>query len=158
MSKKLATKRVSPNMYSPLSHTGRINRAYSSQWVDQFTLWQNQPPYTKLNQSHFINSLIHFYSPPSPWYSVLYSVFTYLSSLPTFSIFSQKPRGEWERALGMWNKKEERSAHCKRVMRNPLQANGIQRQRLANFQSNYLVINALRGCSSLVLSSLTSPD
>lgn len=158
MSKKLATKRVSPNMYSPLSHTGRINRAYSSQWVDQFTLWQNQPPYTKLNQSHFINSLIHFYSPPSPWYSVLYSVFTYLSSLSTFSIFSQKPRGEWERALGMWNKKEERSAHCKRVMRNPLQANGIQRQRLANFQSNYLVINALRGCSSLVLSSLTSPD
>lgn len=30
-------------------------------------------------------------------------------------------------------------------MRNPLQANGIQRQRLPNFQSNYLVINAIRG-------------
>lgn len=40
-------------------------------------------------------------------------------------------------------------------MRNPLQANGIQRQRLLNFQSNYLVINALRGGSSSMWSSFT---
>lgn len=36
----------------------------------------------------------------------------------------------------------EKSAQSLIVIRNTLQANGEQRQRLTNFQSNYLVINA----------------
>lgn len=52
MSEKLANQLE----YAILSHTGGINWAYSSQCLDEFTLWGDQPLYTKLSESNFPNS------------------------------------------------------------------------------------------------------
>lgn len=109
-------------------------------------------PLTKPAPSYKIKSITFYKYSVSFLLSYLSLVFClvlcfYLSifSLHLFYILTKASRGMRESMRYVKKKTEERSAHCKRVMRNPLQANGIQRQRLANFQSNYLAINALRG-------------
>lgn len=143
MSEKLANKGVSPNTCIHPCPTlgGLIEPIHHNDWIN-LPFENTSPLYTKLSESNLYSasSLLSSLSPKF-FLAVLFSLICLLSLHLRYILLkaSGGMRGN------MRYVKTERSAHCQRVMRKPLQANGIQRQRLPNFQSNYLVINALRG-------------
>ena len=99
---------------------------------------------------------VHFYTPPSS--GILAGAPFLIIHLPPrhlFRILPKSLRGNEREREG--SREKEGGPPCQRVMRNPLQANGIQRQRLANFHSNYCVINAWKGelLSSAVIAHFT---
>lgn len=155
MSEKLANKGVSPNtcIHPCPALGGLIEPIHHNDWIN-LPFEDTSPLYTKLsewnspNSSSLLSSLSLSPLPSCTLFSLIR-----LFALCLFYILLKASGGVSARYV-----KKERRAHCQRVMRNPLQANGIQRQRLPNFQSNYLVINALRGGCSSMRSSLTSPD